>query len=503
VGRIFRGLCGGLAALVLSSCSPVDDFSGRAVNFNLVAEQAQQQAVLLNIVRASLNRPMQFTTLSSITGTASESLNSTLSIPFGEATHRPKTGVSPDVFGLSGTVSGGPTFTVPVLDTQEFYQGELKPLTGQEYRFFLDEGITPSVLFYMFVDTIELTVAGTKPPVTYTFHSYVADDFDNDRYETVADFLLALGLSVEEVHRSQTVGPAITPAQLRDLRDIAQLTNAGLHITLERSERKSEASEDTAPAKSTKKKPEAAAKTPTHYQIEKNMTIYRPCFAPPSHATATATIDASLDCGYNDEDDTSDQQQSGNLTRSGGFMSADLAARLEKVRTDYIAKLQASGQTEIIPQIKALPPLPSDKKLQVRLYMRSPEAILHFLGSVVARYLHPTYGLARVIRVKVGEPYMAYPVDPCAFAGDPRAPSNSAPGFRCDNLFVVAAGQISGDSALSVDYDGKTYWIPDNSEINGRTTRMLDLIKQILALHTSAKELPASNVLNIIGGPTQ
>jgi hypothetical protein len=32
--------------------------------------------------------------------------------------------------------------------------------------------------------------------------------------------------------------------------------------------------------------------------------------------------------------------------------------------------------------------------------------------------------------------------------------------------------------------------------------RMLDLVKQLLALHTSAKELPASNVLNIIGGGT-
>jgi hypothetical protein len=27
-------------------------------------------------------------------------------------------------------------------------------------------------------------------------------------------------------------------------------------------------------------------------------------------------------------------------------------------------------------------------------------------------------------------------------------------------------------------------------------------VKQLLALHTSAKELPASNVLNIIGGGT-
>src|SRR5262249_1008711 len=143
---------------------------------------------------------------------------------------RPKTGVSADVWGASGTISGGPTFTVPVLDTQEFYQGELKPLSGQEYRFFLDEGITPSVLFYMFVDTIELKVPGTCPPQFFTFPRYVSDDFDNDQYRTVADYLLAMGLSIEQVHHNQIVGATLTAEQLHNLRDIAQLTSAGLHI---------------------------------------------------------------------------------------------------------------------------------------------------------------------------------------------------------------------------------------------------------------------------------
>ena len=56
---------------------------------------------------------------------------------------------------------------------------------------------------------------------------------------------------------------------------------------------------------------------------------------------------------------------------------------------------------------------------------------------------------------------------------------------------------------VDVDYDGKTYWVPGSEQAEGRTMRILSLVKQILALHTSAKELPASNVLNIIGGPAQ
>jgi len=57
----------------LAACAVVDQYSGRAVVYNLQAEQAQEQALLLNVVRASLRRPMQFTGLQSITGTASAS----------------------------------------------------------------------------------------------------------------------------------------------------------------------------------------------------------------------------------------------------------------------------------------------------------------------------------------------------------------------------------------------------------------------------------------------
>src|SRR5215212_142887 len=49
-------------------CAVIDNYSGRAVDFNREAEQAQEEVLLLNIVRASLRRPMQFTSLSSVTG---------------------------------------------------------------------------------------------------------------------------------------------------------------------------------------------------------------------------------------------------------------------------------------------------------------------------------------------------------------------------------------------------------------------------------------------------
>jgi hypothetical protein len=486
-------LVGVLAALMVSSCSVVDDFSGRAVNFNLVAEQAQQQALLLNIVRASLNRPMQFTTLSSITGTASETANGTMSVPFGH--HRPTSGVSPDILGLSGTVSGGPTFTVPVLDTQEFYQGELKPLTGQEYRFFLDEGLWPAELFYIFVDHIEMTVADERSASKFEFHNYIAGDyFDYDRFAAVADYLLSLGLTIEEVRRPQTLGPPITAAQLRDLRDVAQLTTAGISIVPERSAEKTAPAQTVAPA-AEKAKKSASPKTTGRYQLQKSTVIYRPCFEPVS--PPLGVIDPSLLCGSNDPNDTSDGS-TGNLGRTGGFTAPGLAHLLTTIKARYVAGLPAGDPTTA--EIAALPALPGDKKLQVRLYMRSTEAIMHHLGTIAGRYLYQTGSRQRVMQVKIGEPYLPYPAEPCPPTADPTSQPTLL-GFQCQNLFVLRSGD-AGDSPLSVDYDGKTFSVVSGNT-RGRTMQLLDLVKQLFALHTSAQQLPASNVLNIIGGPAQ
>ena len=67
MGDLLRGVaksCVVVAVCVgLPACAVVDEYSGRAVVYNLQAEQAQEQALLLNVVRASVRRPMQFTGL--------------------------------------------------------------------------------------------------------------------------------------------------------------------------------------------------------------------------------------------------------------------------------------------------------------------------------------------------------------------------------------------------------------------------------------------------------
>ncbi|MBV9860388.1 MAG: hypothetical protein JO038_09845 [Alphaproteobacteria bacterium] len=475
--------------LSTAACGVVDQFSDRAVDFNIEAEQAQLQAILLNIIRASYNRPMQFTTVSTVTGTASVSGGTSLSIPFGH--HRPPLQSSPDVLGITDSISGGPTFTVPVLDTQEFYQGELKPVTGQEYRFFLDEGITPSVLFYTLIDRIELTVAGSKPPTIFTFHDYVGDDLDLDVFQAVGDYLLSMGLTIERVEHTQQIGGAMNAAQLGGLRDLAAATTAGLRVV-------------PVQAATPAGKAQHTPRTPTQYRAEKVEPIYRPCFDA-MVPKPDVTMDADLLCGSSATTDNPAQTE-GNLARTGGFVAPRLAAWLAEIRNAFIRRLRENHDDAAADELQRVPQLPGNQKLQLKLYTRSTESILYHFGSVVARSRAQgrvtsqsfTVGIGpRVIQVKIGEPYLPYPLTSC------QAPMRSA-GYRCENLFVLDAASGTSDgpkpkAAISVSYEGTEYGVPADQERAGRTMRLLDLVKQLLALHTSAKELPASNVLNVIG----
>jgi hypothetical protein len=522
----FRTLPVGLLLLfVLGSCSIVDNFSGRTVNFNLEAEQAQLQTLLLNIVRASLSRPMQFTSLSSITGTQSMSGSTSLLIPFGH--HRPAAVASPDQLTPSATVSASPTFTVPVLDTQEFYQGELTPLTGQEYHFFVEEGYTPAQLLYLFANSIELTTVD-KTPQHFTFSNYVGNDYDFQRFAIVADYLLSLGLTLEQTRRSQRIGPPLTAAELqKDPKGLADLATAGYQLMLVHSPAaggSGTSSMTPAPAAPTPKakptdtaKPTGKAK-PTNqarstklavaqsterYQLEKSTTSYRPCFDPGLLAMTNkaSLIDKSLVCSSMEAQSEGDVQTDGTLTRPGGFYAPDLVASIRQLQDQHIQALRATGDGASIATAAALahvPLPPANAQFQLRIYTRSTEGILFYLGSVVARHLHPSPpNPPREIQVKVGEPYLPYPATPCPPSSDgvPQPIGN----YLCQNLFAVDVDSHEGHSPLAVEYEDKTYSIPADPNMQGRTLRLVDLVKQLLALHTSAKSLPASNVLNIIG----
>ena len=509
-----------LLGAALVGCAIVDDFSGRAVDYNLEAEQVQEQTMLLNIVRASMRRPMQFTGLQSITGSASMNVGSTLSAPFGEATHRPKTAASPDVFGLSGTVSGGPTFIVPVLDTQEFYEGILNPISLQIFDYYLEQGFPPEVLFDLFVSKIDVTweqnsgaAGGARSTdcerrvsnasngngganattaatqcIDITYLNSVSNDFDFDQFQAIVDLLFAEGLSTEHVETTSQFGPPIPTKMLQPtsggdegrqaaaiIQAYASAAQAGLKVT--------------------------PARGQDGFQLEKNATSYRFCFRdfggfPKTSLLLCGSAKNREGTGAPAGQATGGQSTPGEVSDSGttGF-NLTLSAKAQET---LINRLQQAA-ARIAPGNQ--PNLPNMHVTSFQLQLRSTEGIIYYLGEVTRRHLYPEQGKfpeesqPRIIKVPTQVPDGAMPEHPCSgdiagrtqqtdlvFPSDLKDPTGATRGkassYYCDDIFVV--DKEAGSAFISVSYDGGSYGLPQGSDRSGRTYQVLELAKQIL-----------------------
>ncbi|HEX9445812.1 MAG TPA: hypothetical protein VGA73_16950, partial [Candidatus Binatia bacterium] len=106
-----------------------------------------------------------------------------------------------------------------------------------------------------------------------------------------------------------------------------------------------------------------------------------------------------------------------------------------------------------------------------KFFIRSPEAVLFFLGELMRSEIQ-------------GDT----PPQMLDTAGPAKIP-----------LFVVKKSALPPrDAALSVEYDGAWYYIPDGAE-GGRSMHVLSLVNQILSLHKARQELPTTSAVTVVG----
>ena len=128
-----RALLAAVLAAMLAGCELADQLSGHSVEYNVQAAMVKNQTLLINILRAAYRQPLQFTDLSTISGSVSVSGSAAFNVPFGG----PQEG---NTFNPSITVSNTPTYTVSVLNTKEFYQGILTPIPMKSLSYYLNIG---------------------------------------------------------------------------------------------------------------------------------------------------------------------------------------------------------------------------------------------------------------------------------------------------------------------------------------------------------------------------
>ncbi|NQT02208.1 MAG: hypothetical protein HQ580_09305, partial [Planctomycetes bacterium] len=116
-----------LASLLTGCAIPTkEDIARSTTEFNLVAEKAGNEMLLLNIVRASKRRPMYFTSIGKLTRSMNfEYGTGGVSIPFG----RIGTGTNGS-YSIAPTVGykNSPLFDLSVLNTKEFTNGIMTPV---------------------------------------------------------------------------------------------------------------------------------------------------------------------------------------------------------------------------------------------------------------------------------------------------------------------------------------------------------------------------------------
>jgi hypothetical protein len=459
--------------MVLAGCAVVDQYSGRAVVYNLEAEQTLEQGLLLNVVRAYLRRPMQFTTVSTITGVASASAGVQYAlptnVPFRPATQG-ATGIAAfpplPTWLFSGSMSGGPAFTVPVLDTQEFYQGILKAIPGQIWDLFIQANYPPDLLFNVFVQKVVMH-AGEKDEChtdecEFVFVNYPGDDTQIDMFQTFTEYLLQLGLTTEQSKPRPVEFKH--PASL-NIRYVGNESPDGKVQVL------------GPPGGSAPEAPPAARP-------------FKICFAPPT-AEENGFVDTSSLCGWKPPEQKAGEPKPRKPkpeSADGEIAASGLASLSLKPSSKFIHDLilrYPETRTRLTHFLSKSP-----VKVKITIYMRSTEGMIYYLGELVRRQFNNDGP-----RETFEKEYKAYgtkrDTELCKEASETSE--------VCKNIFHLHQGSAPEPGAVvSVFYEGRWFSLPQPSKID-RSSLTFEFLKQQIALNSSAKGLPQSSVITSAG----
>jgi uncharacterized membrane protein YgcG len=208
-----------LIAFVVSACALVDPVDSRYDTVSRSLTKARNESIFLNLVRASHDDPLAFTTIANVTPT----LTNTTSLALPSFTEGPGAILRTLTGAAIGTVNTFPTsapgrdfvfgnttasnatavstnFNVSTQETSAFYIGFLKPIDLQTLDYFIRQGYSRELLFWLFADSVQIKggpgALGMRydPPNDYGCDKNAGGNCLSD-YISMA---IAAGLTVEE-----------------------------------------------------------------------------------------------------------------------------------------------------------------------------------------------------------------------------------------------------------------------------------------------------------------
>ena len=179
------------------------------MQYNIEAEENKNKTLIINVVRAAYRRPLQFSEVSQVLGTATGTPKADFTLPF---TRVPSTATRIFTAAPGVSVAGGPNFTVLVQNTKEFYQGILSPVQPQTAAYYLHSWFPKTVLLTLLVSH-----------VVYTGDNY-------DKFSALLLALIEAGLDAEQITDTTVIGPPLFDEHLRDVKTLQNLQSQDIKI---------------------------------------------------------------------------------------------------------------------------------------------------------------------------------------------------------------------------------------------------------------------------------
>jgi len=517
-----------LSASDLTGCGVVDQFSGRYAEYNRQVEQSQEEMLLLNIVRAMNRRPMQFTAFTQLQAQATIAGQATIGLPFG---HHPNT--APRSLSLqSGTSSAQNQMQISVLDTQEYYNGIMRPIAVSFIDLYLRGRYPSEQVLTLLIHEIDIQKTTQGKDGKYEanpddsvlpFVNYPPNDFDLDLFHVLLEHLLdEHHLRTAKVRKLTLLGPPFAINKDTELKDMVSAASANLEIK--------KIDELT---KETKETCVGYQGKGACYQLQKTDESVGFCVG-----ANTATCDAAK---IEFEPDKSKVRVAEENVEHAETLLTDLAEKVDEdcyaihddhaLHTKYctLAKKFASPneprgcsqltkmalhatpfdqfeRTNLSPEtfpetdvcyryvIRLLKKVIEDKKrpLAYTFYMRSVESLVYYLGEISRRQLEPPSGWPRRAEfVKIVEPDEKYRSVICK-------PYQEKGPVECKRLFDLLYD--AGGSFIAVEYEGKWFALSNDGRSDW-SYPTLELVKQLFSLNLSVKDLPTTITVPVLAPP--
>lgn len=152
---VARMFCSIILIALVTGCSFGGQIAKHAVEYNLAAEDAENQMLFLNVVRAAKRMPMHFTRIDKITGNLEGSISINGRAPLEAGANAANAGFLSPTFG--GATK--PSFDVEILDSKDFFTGILSPIPTDVFNHYEQQGWPKALLLHTMVEDIAVSYA--------------------------------------------------------------------------------------------------------------------------------------------------------------------------------------------------------------------------------------------------------------------------------------------------------------------------------------------------------